>query len=938
MKAMRIFFFLLCVSVSFTSVAQEFGGNPPSIKWKQVNNKAARVIFPTGLDSIAKEVAAITERLNTGNFFSIGQKQRKISIVLQNQSTLSNAYVALGPFRSEFYLTPQQNSFSLGSLPWHQQLAIHEFRHVQQNNNFNIGLSKAFGILFGQQGQAFANSLVIPDWFYEGDAVFNETNVSMQGRGRLPFFYNGYRSLWAAQKNYSWMKLRNGSYKDFTPDHYELGYLLLAYGNEKYGPAFWGKVTRDAASFKGLAYPFQRAVKKYSGTAFPQFRRDALNYFKSAFDNPGKEATRVKKHFVADEEFPAYIGDDSIILVRSTYKKIPAFVIRTKNGDQRLRARDVSLDRQFSYRNGKLVYASYRPDIRWGWRNYGEIQLMDVNTGTQKRLTKRSKYFSPDISEDGTTIVAVETDPAGKTALHLVDAGNGMLIKEVPNPDGLYYTYPKFYNGSQVLTAVRNRLGQMSLAMIDAASGQAEYLLPFSYQVLGFPVIQHDTAFFTASFKKNDVLMAYSFNDKKLFSAALANASTRIGMYQPAVSGKEITWSAATAEGLLLTSVGKDALSWTAITPSEWATASETFGIEKINANRDFLASITPGNYQVKKYRKTSGFINFHSLIPLVDDPDYSLTLLGQNILNTLETEVSFLYNRNEQFKQLGFTTTYAGWFPHVSAGGNFTMDRRSLYRGNRVYWNEWEGRGGLNVPLNLSKGRTITGLNIGADYVYTQQQFTGRYKDTFINQSFSYVNSYIVFTNQIQKARKHIYPRIAQSITLQYRNAISDIDRKQFLASGSFYLPGFFSTHNIILSGAMHRRDSTGVPVFSNNFPFSRGYTAENLYRMKKFGINYHIPLLYPDYGFANIVYLLRTRANLFFDYTHIQDFDRLKNEVKREFRSVGTEVFFDTKWWNQLPVSFGFRYSYLLDPDLFGNTGSNRFEIILPVNLIPG
>jgi hypothetical protein len=37
--------------------------------------------------------------------------------VLQNQTTISNAYVGLGPFRSEFFLTPAQNSFELGSLP-----------------------------------------------------------------------------------------------------------------------------------------------------------------------------------------------------------------------------------------------------------------------------------------------------------------------------------------------------------------------------------------------------------------------------------------------------------------------------------------------------------------------------------------------------------------------------------------------------------------------------------------------------------------------------------------------------------------------------------------------------------------------------------------------------------------------------------------------------
>ena len=48
-----------------------------------------------------------------------------------------------------------------------------------------------------------------------------------------------------------------------------------------------------------------------------------------------------------------------------------------------------------------------------------------------------------------------------------------------------------------------------------------------------------------------------------------------------------------------------------------------------------------------------------------------------------------------------------------------------------------------------------------------------------------------------------------------------------------------------------------------------------------------------------------------------------------------LGTEINLDTKWWNQVNVSFGVRYSYLLDPDLFGGSGRNRWEIILPVNI---
>ena len=80
------------------------------------------------------------------------------------------------------------------------------------------------------EGLALAINASVPDWFYEGDAVYNETVHTQQGRGRIPFFLNQYKSLWKANINYSWMKLRNGSLKDYVPNHYPLGYLLVLHG------------------------------------------------------------------------------------------------------------------------------------------------------------------------------------------------------------------------------------------------------------------------------------------------------------------------------------------------------------------------------------------------------------------------------------------------------------------------------------------------------------------------------------------------------------------------------------------------------------------------------------------------------------------------------------------------------------------------------------
>ena len=100
----------------------------------------------------------------------------------------------------------------------------------------------------------------------------------------------------------------------------------------------------------------------------------------------------------------------------------------------------------------------------------------------------------------------------------------------------------------------------------------------------------------------------------------------------------------------------------------------------------------------------------------------------------------------------------------------------------------------------------------------------------------------------------------------------------------------------------------------------------------MWKIGGNYHFPFWHPDWGFANIVYFLRIRANVFYDYT---DAKSLRTGTHYKFRSYGGEIYFDTKWWNQQPLIFGIRYSRLLDNEIVG-LQPNQWEIILPVTIL--
>lgn len=935
MIVIRLPVWILLLFLTTGLSAQQFGGNPPSLKWRQINTDTARVIFPAGLESQAQQVAAIVNTLSNTTVTTIGGRRQKINIVFENQTIIPNGYVSLAPFRSEFQLTPEQNSFDLGSLPWHEMLAIHEYRHVQQYNNYRVGLSRAFYYLFGEGGQALANSLAIPNWFWEGDAVYQETLVSDQGRGRLPYFFNGYHALWAGDKRYSWMKLRNGSLRDYVPDWYPLGYMMVAYGRERYGDQFWKKVTLDAAAFSGLFYPLQKSIEKYAGISFLQFRWNALDHFRRQTSDQPDEYARAHRHFVADEAFPQLTAKDELLYMRSSYKRIPAFMIRDPRGrDIRLGTRAVSIDNYFSYRNGKAVYAAYESDPRWSWRDYSVIRVLDLSTGEDTKITSRSRYFAPDISADGRQIVAVEESTDGACMLHLLDSHTGAVEQVIPNRDALFYTYPKFRPDGKIVSAVRNTKGEMALAVLDSRDGSAVYLTPFSFQTIGYPSVDRDTIWFTASRDGRDQVFAAAGG--RLFKVSLPETDPATGQYAFQASGGKYAWMDFTAVGYALNTTDGGKTRLEPLSDEQWDRPLVVQGIDSLERGpAHLLDRIGAGNYPVSRYPANFRLLNFHSWRPYINDPNYMFSLVSQNVLNTLQSEFYVAYNRNEQYKEIGADATYGALFPWIDAGWDYIFDRNTLVRSGKLFWNEMDSYAGFSVPLDLIRGKSSTSLQFGTDLVYERQYFTGLYKDSLKDDGFAYARSFLSFSHQIQQAQLQIYPRLAQSLYLSYDRALNSTGANQFLASGFLYLPGLFFTHNLVLGAAWQGRDLFNQGGFSNGFPFSRGYTAENFYRMYRLAANYHLPLVYPDWGFGNLIYFLRIRANLFYDYTNVQDFYTNGADFNAVFRSFGTEIYFDTKWWNQLPISFGIRYSRLLDPD-FEDRGPNQWELILPLNLL--
>jgi hypothetical protein len=934
----RLSFLLAFLLPVVCTNAQVFGGNPTSLKFYQLNTDSVRIIFPKSLEKQAREVAWLQHQLIKNNPVSLGMQHRKFNVVLQNQTTASNAYVGPAPWRSEFYMMPDLNNLESGALPWHRYLALHEFRHVEQFSNFNRTIPKLAGVFFGQEGQAVAMNLAVPEWFWEGDAVWQETMSSEQGRGRLPSFFNAYRSLWLAKKNYSYQKLRNGSYRHFVPNHYDLGYLLVTYGREKYGNDLWTKVNNDALDFKQLVFPFQKAVQKYTGVEYKQFVNDAFNWYKErmqveahTFFANMQPVTKAEKNNVVNYLYPVEEADGSVLVLKTSYRQIPTWVRIHQNGyEEKLRPKDITEDQYYSYRNGKIVYTAFATDARWEWKTYSVIKIWNPAVNEIKKISSKTRLFQPDLSPDATKVIAVNATTDLQTNLQLLAVDDTLKI-DLPNNNNYVYSYPKFSaDGSSIISAVRNPKGEMSLVQTNLAANDEQLLFPFSNSVIGFVQVSGDTVLFTSPQNGTDALYMYDLQQKKLFRAAdLPN-----GNYQASINtatGKLI-WNTFTADGyMLLKQKITDLRLVEEAAPSQ---LTDLYVASTKSIERNLLQDVKPMEGEVKRYRSGLNLFNVHSWRPFTTDPDYGITFYSNNILNTMIGEYTYNYNRNEKSHGVSAALVYGGLYPQLSVGAAQTWNRSQAYNADTTFtWNVSNVNAGVTLPFNFTGGLLFSNLTLSSSINAEQINFTGVAKQLLNNRTLNYSSSSISWVTQTQKAHQQIYPKFANVLSARYRRTINGQQGSQLLLNAGLYLPGFFRNHSIVFFASAFSRDTLRGGLFSNNLSFARGFSAVNLPRMWRVSANYHFPIVYPEFGVANLIYFLRVRGNLFYDYTQAKS---LRTGREFPFESAGGELYFDTRLWNVQPFTFGVRYSRLLTTDVLQpGKNPNQFEFILPIEL---
>lgn len=929
-----------------TVLSAQVGLHPPSVDWQQIEVPEGRIIFPKGYEARAERIATLIELLEAKHTGTIGARHYPFDLVLQTTNTTVNGFVALAPFRSEFFLTPPQDQNLLSTTDWVDLLTIHEYRHVQQNSNERRGITRLASYLFGQQGWAGTSFLATPNWFSEGDAVIFETALSPAGRGRTPAFSGPFRSLLQAGIVYPYRKARNGSLRDLVPDHYRYGYAMLTYGREHYGHDMWKSVLHDGASYKGLFYPFSRALRRKTGLNTRQLYAVTLADMAAKQDSAlaargpfvAGRAIGQDHRSVVDYRFPHEQPDGSTVALRSGFEYRPALVRLDPAGgkDERLMYVGIQREPWVDVRGDRAVWMEDRLNPRYTNERYSEIVVADLRTGKRRQLTRKGKFFAPALHPSRPEIVAVVHDPlAAAPALVVLSATDGREQGRWPLAASALLQ-PRFSEDGQTIFFLHQNFQGIAIQALDRKTAEVRTIRPRTTE--NIDQLRVAGEYLTFSSGRDGVDNVYRYG---LATGALEQLTREaIGALYPRLTKRGLLYVSPTPRGLrprLLAAPKAAGLALPAIAggprpvgPSFYERAN-AFAEETI----DLSAAVQPKTYQSEDVSdKLYGF-RLHSWGPVGTEITPGLALQGGNALNTIQGSASATYNRNTREISNSITMNYGGWWPVLSVQGVRTGRRflqldPALDSLGRLGFTLQDTRqislGAMaSVPLRWVHGEFSTrftprlGLSWFSLGGRTGEVLPGSFLGAQVGAGLA------VFR---RRARAQVQSTLGGLLSVQYDRGLANNTGQRLLLNARVQLPGLARTHGLRFEFEAIRQETTNPYQYADGLQYPRGYDPVLNDAAWRIGADYQLPIAYPEWGFAGIYYLKRLRFNSFADHGgyRLQQLAGTATGAVQRLTSVGGQLFFDSVFFNSTPdISFGVEWAlplrtHALAPDIQG------------------
>ena len=948
---------LTVVAVVATSEATaqyySWGADPLGLKWMKGSTPNVEVIYPKSASQIGHTTLYYADRLNP--YISYGYKLPALDLpfVIHPENMKSNGLVMWLPKRVEFLSSPSIDGYSM---PWLKQLVAHEYRHAAQYNNLNVGFVKALSYILGQQSSTIG-LIYMPLWMMEGDATLYETQSSSFGRGRQPRFTLEYRAMGDITNKYrNSDKFFCGSYREFIPDHYQMGYQMVLYGNQLAGR----QMANEMAAF-GPRHPWNiiegLRMKKLFGFSSKQlFNKtfDHLTDFWAEQPIPQNSSQplptpRIKSY--TTYKHPQSIADKGILLLKEDLDKPSRFVLLDEQTGHERRlcyTGDVSTRPIYDATNQRVWWTEYRRSTMFQERVRSTLCYMDIEKGRPRSIRNRHNILYP-TPDDTNGLAWIEYNHNGIYSFHYRRHDGAEQSKELPFGQEIHSL--AWDNLTRTFYCIITGDEGMWIAEIDSKFDIRPLTRP-AYITLSNLRAADGRLYYGSIASGRDEIHCYDIASKREYQLT----SSRYGSFDaaPAPNG-EILLTSYDSLGYHPASQREDKI-WQEVeyasTPKEVVNPPfeqwDIINLDTIKISQADTAAIA-SPLKIKRYRKGLNLFKFHSWAPLSYDPfalseegnismNVGATVMTQNLLSSMQGFFTYGYNASEGSIWKG-SLRYYGLGPTISLNATYGGSQ-NIYP---IYFYNTESHN-FELPLPPNRGKYYSfGVDISFPLLFQRGYHTRQlvaamgwdYSNGLVanigklsfNNGISniatigykeglHLTSFTIgFQDVVRQSHRDFAPPWGFAAQAAYainptNNSFSDL----LVLYSKIFTPGFFAHNSLTLAmvyqtsiGGFQSQDALSALTFKSSMMLLRGFNASQIENRNytAASLNYQFPICYPDGGIPGILYFKRIRLNIGADVARYQRtaLDQQSGIFYRwhNINSFGGDIIFDVNVFKQ-------------------------------------
>lgn len=915
----RISVLLLTVLLSVVPAAAQLytaGNEPGGVRWRQITTQSYKVVYPEGLDSLARVYAANLEKakipVGTTAGYTPNQFYKKpLPVILHPWESLANGMVMWTPKRMELLTTPEFQGYV--STPWDQHLAIHESRHVSQMQAGCDTLYRGWNIALGQLFQGAMAMMYSGLPFLEGDAVVAETELTGSGRGRNAEFLEYYRVAFREGDERDWYQWLYGSLDKYAPNHYALGYITMAgmrsvYDTPDFTARYYQRLTRNKRwPFPFLNFP--KTVKEVSGKNFKEAFAEVCDTLQERWSRdeaarapfqPAQQITPARRHYVA------YSGN--------TYLKGTLYSIRRGQADapQLVAIDSVSkaprVVSQFSYNSsglkesdalGRLYWSEIVGDVRWDRNSYSEIWYTDGQNGNGC-LKRRTRWFNPSVSPEGLRLSLTEYPVMGGSGVLVADASTGEVLENYKAPDGMQVEETEWV-GERLLACALTSGGQ---GIYDVRDGFRQ-LLSCGYTTVKGLYAHDNYLYFISDLGGVDEL--YSFDPESCEVFRISSNPQGASAFRFSPDGGELVFVRPGREGRLIYSTPTDSLPAPVKVDFSGMHRYE-FAEELASTGPGVVEFDTPGADipESEPYNKLANAFRFHSWAPVyidynaIDNLSFDSMLssaglgaiaLFQNELSNLDGMVAYNARYSDHWRHKGeVKLSYRALYPVIELSAGISSDPPSWYYLHSGFSNfshvlsikseDAEGLPTLNasllmyIPWKFNYGGWRRGLVPQLRWDASNSMIT-KGTSAPLNRLSASIRWYAIQST----APRCVYPKLGLGAEVGWsgRPGATGIFNPNAYFYTYGYLPGLLDTHGIRLSGIVQTQygDAPFVERYASVMPRGMGNYSSLASKVASYPIqsritaDYVFPFAPLDWsGLGPVAYVRNLECTLHGDY----------------------------------------------------------------------